>query len=331
MDINPLNQVTNIKYIQTQKDWGWQVAIYLYLAGMGAGSFVIGILMDWLGYSAYFPRAIFLWGPIMVAIGAPFLILKLGIKTRFWRACLNPRTSWLARGFLILMVFICIGIIVFGASLFTFDWLDSFLEIILALEVISFVFAFAVAIYTGILIQSVKYVPFWNTWFLPTLFTVSALSTGSMSIILSVLGYDFITSSQQLNHEVIEIVMHIEQVLILIEAIILTLYLYLRYQARDQGMNSVRLLLVGKLKPVFWGGIITSGFILPVILEFVYSSIPDYPVIMVLAGLFLLTGGYFIRAGTIYAGVKELHPLQNMFELDYIQDILEKKKETQLI
>ncbi len=330
MDINPLNQVTGIKYIQTQKDWGWQVAVYLYLAGMGAGAYVIGIIMDWLGYSEHFPRAILLWGPIMVAIGAPFLILKLGIKTRFWRACLNPRTSWLARGFLLLIIFICVGIVVFGSSIFTFDWLDELSQIILVLEVISIIFAFAVAIYTGILIQSVKYVPFWNTWFLPMLFTVSALSTGSMAIILSVLGYDFITSSQQSNHEIIEIVMHIEQALILIEAIVLALYLYLRYQARDQGMNSVRLLLSGKLKVIFWGGIVTSGFILPIILEFVYSGIPDYPVIMMLAGLFLLTGGYFIRAGTIYAGIKELHPLQNMFELDYIQDIQKKNKEAQL-
>lgn len=324
MSIDTINQIKNVKYLHAQKDWGWHVAVYLYLAGMGAGAFVIGILMDWLGYSEELPRSILLWGPILVAIGAPFLILKLGIKTRFWRACLNPMTSWLARGFLILMTLITTGIIVFGSSLFTFDWLDKLSGIIFFFEFVSFIFGFAVAIYTGILIQSVKYVPFWNTWFLPGLFTVSALSTGSMAVILSVLGYDIITASQQSNRQIIEIVMHIEQVLILIEAVVLGLYLYLRYKAGDQGMNSVRLLLSGKLKIVFWGGIITSGFILPVILEFIYSGMHDYPVIMIFAGMFLLTGGYFLRAGIIYAGIKELHPLQNMYELDYIQDVMKK-------
>jgi polysulfide reductase chain C len=225
------------------------------------------------------------------------------------------------------MILITTGIIVFGSSLFTFDWLDKLSGIILFFECVSFIFGFAVAIYTGILIQSVKYVPFWNTWFLPGLFTVSALSTGSMAIILSVLGYDIITASQQSSRQIIDTVMHIEQVLILIEAIVLGLYLYLRHQAGDQGMNSVRLLLSGRLKFVFWGGIITSGFLLPVILEFIYSGMHDYPVIMIIAGMFLLTGGYFLRAGIIYAGIKELHPLQNMYELDYTQDVMKKNKE----
>ena len=47
----------------------------------------------------------------MVAIGAPFLILDLGIKRRFMYACLNPRTSWVARGFIILSIFIVIGLV----------------------------------------------------------------------------------------------------------------------------------------------------------------------------------------------------------------------------
>ena len=123
--MNRVSQLKNVLSLKPQKEWGWQVAVYLYLAGMGAGAFVIGLVMDWLGYASNYPKALMLWGPILVAIGAPFLILKLGIKTRFWRACLNPRTSWLARGFLILVAFIGIGIIVLGASFLPSDWQEN--------------------------------------------------------------------------------------------------------------------------------------------------------------------------------------------------------------
>lgn len=311
-----------IKFVSNstpQKEWGWQVAVYLYLAGMGAGAFVIGLLMDWLGYAMYYPRALMLWGPVLVAIGAPFLILKLGKQKRFWKAALNPRTSWLARGFHILLFFIIVGGVALAAAVLPVGWLERWSEVILSLEVLSIILALAVAVYTGILIQSVKYVPFWNTWLLPLLFTVSALSTGAMAIILSALGYGLVVPSPVAHSQLIDIVIRIEQIMVLIEAIVLFLYLYFRYRAQDQGQNSVRQLLSGRLRYIFWIGIVASGLLFPVILEGIYSSLPDYPVLLVFSGLFLLTGGYCLRYGIIAAGIKELHPLQNIHELDYIQ------------
>ncbi len=178
------NQIENIRHLKPQKEWGWQVAVYLFLAGIGAGSLAFGILMDWLGYAPHPLRPMLLWGPILVAIGALFLVLKLGIKRRFLNTILNPKTSWLSRGFYILSMCIVVGALILGITLLPFlgvsisDWSS----LILVLEIIGFILALATAVYTGILIQSVKYVPFWNTYFLPALFTVSALSTGAMAI-----------------------------------------------------------------------------------------------------------------------------------------------------
>ncbi|MFC2011640.1 NrfD/PsrC family molybdoenzyme membrane anchor subunit [Chloroflexota bacterium] len=313
-------------YTKPQKEWGWSVAVYLYLAGMGAGSFIIGIIMDWLGYFPYPERAVILWGPILTAIGAPFLILDLGIKRRFWKAWMNPGTSWVARGFLILFSFMVVGFVVFLASILPFQWLENLSVLILVLEIISLILAFGVAVYTGILLQSTRFVSLWNTWFLPLLFLVSALSTGSMGVVLSVLGYGILAYPQEAHPQVIDIVIHTEQVLISVEVLVLVLYLFLKYKAQDQGESSVRFLLAGYLKIVFWAGIVALGFLFPVILEFLYSSFPDYPALLILAGIFLLAGGFFLRLGIIYAGVKELHPLQNMYELEYIQKVLKKTK-----
>ena len=51
-----------------------------------------------------------------------------------------------------------------------------------------------------------------------------------------------------------------EQILVVIEGIVLYLFLFRRYRAAEQGKDSVRLLLSGEMKLIFWGGIILAGF-----------------------------------------------------------------------
>ncbi|MFC2005095.1 NrfD/PsrC family molybdoenzyme membrane anchor subunit [Chloroflexota bacterium] len=311
-------------HLKPQEEWGWQVAIYLYLAGLGAGALAIGLLVNWLGYSPYSTRTLFLWGPILVTIGAPFLILKLGIKRRFLNTILNPRTSWLSRGFYILSLCIIVGLAILGISILPFLGINisNWSSLLLILDIIGFVLALATAIYTGILIQAVKYVPFWNTPLLPALFTVSALSTGSMGIILSVLGYSILTSSAGYPAQLMDLLIRTEQVLMLIEALVLGLYLFLRYKAEEEGKSSVRLLLSGDLKFVFWIGIIVSGFFFPIILEGIYSQFHEHYFLLFITGASLLIGGFFLRYGVVYAGIKEQHPLQKLMEDQYYLEVL---------
>ena len=128
-NVSETSQEHVLKLIRPQREWGWEIAIYLYLAGMGAGAYVIGSFLIWLGVSLApsralmlfgvpltLTRAALLWGPILVAIGAPFLVLDLGKKHKFFTACLNPRTSWVARGFIILSAFIVLGLIVLAVT-----------------------------------------------------------------------------------------------------------------------------------------------------------------------------------------------------------------------
>lgn len=318
-----------LKFVRPQREWGWEIAIYLYLAGMGAGSFIIGTMIIWFGnhlltqktwdfwnYSINLSKAAILWGPLFVAVGAPFLVLDLGKKLKFYTACLNPKTSWLARGFLILSTFIIVGLIIFGGSALFITGRTTFWII---LEVIGVIFAFATAIYTGILLKSIKYVPIWNTAFLPLLFLTSALSTGSMGIILSLLGFELIP----VNHGLLKRLTYIEQILILIDAFVLAFYLYSRYQQKDQGETSVRLLLSGQLKSLFWVGIVFIGFIFPILLEFLYTH-SGHPSILIATGLFLLSGGFFLRLGVIASGIKEQLPMHKLIEIKVNMSTLRK-------
>jgi len=313
-------QTRMLKFVRPQRQWGWEIAIYLYLAGMGAGSFIIGTMVIWSGdhllaqktwefwnYTINLSKAAILWGPLFVAVGAPFLVLDLGKKLKFYTACLNPRTSWLARGFFILSVFIVIGLIVFTVSALFSGQRTRFW---FGLEIIGVILAFATAIYTGILLKSIKYVPIWNTPLLPLLFLASALSTGSMSIILSLLGFELIP----VNDGLLKTLTSTEQILVLIEAFVLAFYLYFRYQQKDQGETSVRLLLSGQLKLLFWVGIVLIGLIFPILLEFLYTH-SGQPGILVATGLFLLCGGFFLRLGVLASGIREQLPMHKLIEI----------------
>ncbi|UCD10264.1 MAG: polysulfide reductase NrfD, partial [Dehalococcoidales bacterium] len=261
-----INEFLKSRSIKPQHEWGWQVAVYLYLAGIGSGSMVIGLLMYWMDYTPDGLRAIILWGPVPVAIGAFFLVLKLGVKRRFLNTIMNPMTSWLSRGFYILSVCIVIGGINFLISILQYLNInvDFWPWLVTLLDIISFIFALSTAVYTGILIMSVRYVPFWNTWLLPALFTISSLSTGAIAVMISSTAYNLVTISTGFSEQMANTLTSIEQVIIIIEAVILATFLITRYRLKEYGMYSVQLLLSGNLRYVFWIGIVICGFLLPV-------------------------------------------------------------------
>jgi polysulfide reductase chain C len=323
-----MHPIRNTKYLKPQEEWKGIIAIYLYLAGMGAGSFIIGTLIGWFnvkldspilfsinlfGHGLNLSSVPILWGPVMVAIGAPFLILDLGIKSRFIYACLNPRTSWVARGFIILSIFIVLGLVLLAKSVVPFEWLHPGSALWRAPEIVAFIFAFGTAIYTGILLKATKSIPLWNTGFLPLLFLVSGLSTGSMAIVLSILGTGF------LPHDAgaLKVLMGGEQVLVVIEGIVLYLFLLRGYRVAEQGKDSVRLLVFGEMKMIFWGGVVLLGFIFPVLLENIASFFPGNVALIFAAGILMLCGGFFLRLGILRAGIKDQIPMHRLMEIQY--------------
>ena len=328
MEVDPIHPMRNVRYLRPQKEWKEIIAIYLYLAGMGAGSFVIGTLINWMGvkwnpafhpsfdlfgYPLNFSSLPILWGPIMVAIGAPFLILDLGIKWRFMYACLNPRTSWVARGFIILSIFILLGLVLLAKSVLPFGWLRPESTLWRIPEIIAFAFALGTALYTGILLKATKSVPLWKTSLLPLLFLVSALSTGSMAIILFTLGTGFFLHDAQ----ALQVLTHAVQVLVVIEGIVLYLYLSGRCRASEQGKDSVRLLLYGEKKFIFWGVDVLVGLVLPFVLVSIAVFSHGNVWLIFFSGLTLLCGGFFLRVGVLHAGIKDQIPMHRLMEIQY--------------
>ena len=173
-----------------QTEWRWLIAIYLFLAGAGAGAHLTGVVASFL----YDPNEVATFGWLKVAnigiclgwpavlIGCLCLLADLGNVVNAWRVARKPDCSWIARGTLVISIFMALAFI----HMVMYVWpgnaeAGSAARVI---GVLGAIFAFGTMVYTGLLLGDAIPIPFWNTVLLPILFFLSALSTGVMAIIL---------------------------------------------------------------------------------------------------------------------------------------------------
>jgi len=311
--------------VHAQKEWEWPIAVYLYLAGMGAGAFAVGVLVSWIVHPAIPSTGILLWGTFCVALGAPFLVLDLGKKTRFINACLNPRSSWAARGFVILT-----SLMITGISCFLFavlpdvlpllhmsvpSWLTDHPLFSRILQAIALVLSLGTAAYTGMFLKSTKYVSLWNSRWLPVLFLCSALSTGIAALIASLLVFGLVQHNLALI-ALTRTLLPYALILIVIEGIVLMFFVK---SLRQNGTVNPKL-----LKHLVWKSI--PGLFLSAVLLIVTLVIPApakvtltnvYSIILLAAGMLVMAGGFLLRFDVLKMGVKDPHPMQKMAGLQF--------------
>src|SRR5512142_1464352 len=250
--------------------WGPLIAWYLFLAGMGAGAYMVAWAASGLGaqYRPLVKPGVLLAAPL-VAIGSLLLLLDLGNPLRAYLGFLRPQSSMISVGIFIITVFILLSGIHLLALVFkpvklsggVLGWLSG----------LAAVFALATAVYTGLLLGIVKAVPFWNTPMLPMLFLVSALSTGAGAILL-VLGVQRLVrpASKAEAEELIasgHLLSRIDIPLVAVELLVLFFLLFIMNGSNSVAAQSAQYLLVGGFATAFWVGLVVVGLLLPIALE----------------------------------------------------------------
>jgi formate-dependent nitrite reductase membrane component NrfD len=281
---------------QVQREWKWPVAADLFLAGMGAGAYAIGILASFGGPG---------WEPVArtgIAMGFPllllatfFLMVDLGVKSRALRVFLNPGTSWIARGSLIITVFMTLSFI----HLILMVWpgqmaMDA--PLLRFIGGINLVFSVLVMIYTGALLGASRAIAFWNTAMLPLLFLVSAVSTGIMAVLL-------LTPSSPAAAEALGLLSRALLFLLIFQLIVLTFYIQASHRT-DDSRASTHLLLKGRLSKKFWFGLIIVGLLIPLVLIISAVAQDGGLSIVRIACVFGLIGGFILRRLILAAGIR---------------------------
>jgi len=289
---------------ERQTIWGWQIALYLFLAGGACGAYVTGV-------AAEFASRTNDWDPIAkigVTIGAPlvafstiFLVLDLGRPRGFVRAAFHPRTSWISRGVFILTAFIVVGLVHQALV-----WAEAPENVLRGIGVVGGTLAVMTMVYTGLLLGAARAIPFWSTPALPLLFLTSALSAGMMSVTLILSVYMVV------EDKVVAVESHLlkaDIVLLLIEAFVVFSYLYL-VRANLAAKASVDSLLRGDLSAYFWMGFVVLGLLIPLSTEVTLLAILEEEglkerMAVALLGLIPgLAGGYILRHLVMSAAIK---------------------------
>jgi polysulfide reductase chain C len=306
---------------EPQDSWGWQIAGYLYLGGLGAGAFAVAVLLDWCGFplaassgaasgwARGWPQLLLYWGPLVTAAGASLLVFHLGKNWHlFLTASRNPRTSWLARGFLILSGFIVLGVGVLAISVLLPGWAGRSPVLWRSLQALGLMFALGTAIYTGILLKSMKYIPAWNVPYLPFLFLASALSTGSMGVLVTATAYRWTAADTASTAAFIHAIDVSEPSIVAFEAALLVLYLHRLARGKPEGVLSARMLLTGSWRLRFWVGIVCAALVWPLVLDAVNLGVGS-DALGLAAAATVLVAGFVLRMGVLAIGIKERPPL----------------------
>jgi formate-dependent nitrite reductase membrane component NrfD len=256
--------------IVLQTHWGWQIALYLFLGGLAAGTLCVSAVINLLTKDRFKKTIRFgAWaGTILLILGVLLLLIDLTMPMRgilLWKSFVNL-DSWMAFG----AWFLFAGIIFAGIyALSGTGWITrkirflSKLQSVLAVIIIPV--SIGIAIYTGILLGVLVSHPLWNTWLLPALFTVSALDTG----VALVSGYATLRESkEQAGLFKLKRTLEISTViLIVLEVIVLAIFLATVSSSGDVANTSVQILTSGQLSLYFWILFIGLGLAIPLIVS----------------------------------------------------------------
>lgn len=312
-----------------QTTWGLLVIVYLFLGGLGAGSFLAAAWLElsgWRDERHFSPVSLVgatLSGPL-VAVGSLLLVFDLGAgKTEPLRilALYANAQSPMTWGIWILTLFIPLALFY------------GFLELIEAepflkgmawartprglfrprlwrrgVAIVGSFLAVGTAVYTGVLISAVgPAVPFWSQPILPflaapvmpVLFLVSALSTGlgaTFDLAVPLAGPRF--------RGQIRTVDRIHIFLIALEAILIGLLLITSLGAGGAAGESARMVLYGPLQWIFWLGVVLIGLVFPFLVHVLAIGTGRHPAWAGLgAGAASLVAGLFLRYLIVTAGI----------------------------
>jgi polysulfide reductase chain C len=289
--------------------WVWPIAIYLFLGGLGGGILFVAGIMDIIfgavtpQYGTIFATGLFI-GVACLGIGSFLLIFELGQPKVFLRVFLSG-TAIIKYGACLLVLAMGFGFIYFlfylpaEWNLFYYSW--TWIRDLSC--ILMMVFGLGVMVYTGVFLASMKSKAFWNTPALPVLFTVSALSTATA--LLAAVGGMFLTPSTMMNaaglmvsaegthlfiESQIETLHFVDSILVIAEIIVLLVYVLMLRAAGSVTARSVAIKwLQGGFAPLFWGGMIVLGLLIPFLLYRMGGAGAEYiaPILVLAAGLLL--------------------------------------------
>jgi polysulfide reductase chain C len=273
--------------------WEWPILIDLWAAGVAGGGYFAAFLVDRLtGRKHKLLMQVATWvGVPLALLGVLFLVLDLGNQLWFWHLVVRfyPISPMSIGTWLLTFWAICgVGLLVLWlaeSEVAGFVLLRPLVPLTEILSWINFVLSPLLIAYTGVLLSNTR-ISLWATVFLPVLFVVSAIFTGTAAIrlVLTLLGKDVPEEFGKAS-----------LILAVLQAVALVGFLV---------TVPAGVLIAGPLSIsiLFWLGVVLVGLLVPFGLELWTLKKEAVGSLVLVSTLCVLLGGLMLRAVVVIGG-----------------------------
>ncbi len=240
------------------------VAVYFYMTGLSAGSFILSTLAYGFGIERFKPlgKVGVVMACLLLALALLNLIADLTQPPRFWHLLLylNP-TSPITYGTFLLTLY-PLNCLVYGFFMFKGDY-----RLTRIFGLIGIPLAVSVHGYTGFILALGKARALWNTALMPTLFLVSAMVSGIALMILVVMAKSrFFSAERQVDRNVVGALVNILVGSILFDLFLVFSDILVLLTADAEAREGALLILRGAFAPYFVGLELILGSLIPLVL-----------------------------------------------------------------
>jgi formate-dependent nitrite reductase membrane component NrfD len=259
--------------------WELMIVWYFFLGGIAGGAYFTAAIADNFGSARdrAVARAGYLLALPLVGACGLLLVADLGVPMRFMNM-MRTLKFWdpMSLGAWAVGVF---GLFSFVCAMLSLSSSPSLASLRRKIGLVGIVFGFFLASYTGVLLSN-SALPFWrDARLMGALFLASGASTGiaAITLILFATGHAAGDGWSKLKHA--------DRYSMLIELVLLVALVGLLGAA-------ARPLISGHYAPLFWGGLVGLGLVVPLVLDF---AGPRARGLGALAAALVLIGGFVLR------------------------------------
>lgn len=255
---------TTIYTVPHPEAFGFAIAIYFYLTGLSAGSFIISTLAYGFGFEKYKPLGkIGVVLATLLLVAAPmFLLLHSGRPLRAWHlfVYLNG-TSPISWGSFLLTIY-PINCIIYGYFMFKGN-----AKLTKTFGLIGIPLALSVHGYTGFILSFAKAHAMWRTALMPILFLTSAMVSGvAMMILVTIIKDKLFSKDGKINEEIVFGLGKMLMWVLIFDIFLSFSDVIVHYFSEAESHEGAYLMLFGAFMPLFIGVETLLGKVFPLLL-----------------------------------------------------------------
>lgn len=281
-----------------QEAFGLNIAIYFYLTGLSAGSFILSTLAYGFGMKQYRPlgRIGIVLATLLLVIAPFFLLIHIGMPHRAWHlfVYLNMASPITWGSFLLILY--PINCIIYGYFMF-----KEKAKLTRVFGLIGIPLAISVHGYTGFILAFGKARALWNTALMPILFLASAIVSGiALMILIYIIKERFFSKEKKINLELIFSLGKLMAWMIIFDLFLVGSDILVLTISHSDAQAAAKLLLGGEFSLLF----LVVENLLGKIFPFILMVVPKFRTLTtaILASVLVIVGIFFMRYVVVAAG-----------------------------